>query len=87
MADERAIEFREKGEILIEFTVLHKGWELDNAAWIIKYQGETELVVTNHGGLYFEDPQFLMDKIGEYQSVISNTQRALGLMQSAGELR
>ena len=73
MADQRAIEFREKGKVLLEIPVLWEGWELDNKAWVIEYEGQVELVVTNHGGLCLSNEAMLREKLEEYAAAITAT--------------
>ena len=52
----------EEYPVLFEFEIAHIGWECDSVGYVIEYQGEPRLVLTNHGSPYLvssEHPPFL----------------------------
>ena len=60
--------------------VLWSGWECDDSAWVVEENNQKRLVASNHGSLYFEDAQFLENKIKEYHDAITNSIRLLRLL-------
>lgn len=71
--------------ILYDFEVLHSGWELDNEAFIIKFNGENRLVWSNHNNLYLvdktEDRTLLDTFIHDYNNAIDSTKTALDKLE------
>lgn len=69
-------------KILIGFDILWKGWDMDARAWVVECtDGSKKLVITDHGTLIEEDPEFLSDKLEEYEAVIGSTKQALELIR------
>ena len=59
-----------------EAVVLHKGWEMDNLAWVIENtDGTKELRTTSHGGEYTMGIDELDDKIAETQKSLDGLKR------------
>ena len=65
---------------LFQFKIAHIGWESDNKGWIVENQGQRFIVLTNHGAPYIAEKLELINKINEYEYLISNTHRALYLL-------
>lgn len=80
MSDQRAQSFRTHGKVLLEIPVFHQGWELDDTAWVIEHEGRRAIIATNHGGAYFADESFIIEKIAEYKDAISKSRNALELI-------
>lgn len=58
-------------EIIHHFTIMHKGWEMDNDGWIVKdHSGKLRFLTTSHGRHYFSD-------LGEIEHIISQAQEAI----------
>ncbi len=56
--------------------VLHKGWEMDNLAWVIENtDGTKELRTTSHGAEYTMGIDELDDKIAETQKSLDGLKR------------
>lgn len=65
-------------KVLHTSTILHNGWEMDNAGWIVKMEeGTTKAFTTNHGGVYEWSKQDLKDKIIETKKSLDSLQKAL----------
>jgi hypothetical protein len=64
--------------ILAEATILHVGWEMDNAAWAVEFDDGTKgLVTTSHGGLYITKKDELEERLQEAYSSIESIKRVL----------
>lgn len=46
-------------DVLYKFDVAHVGWDCDPTGYVINYQGENRLVLTNHGSPYLVSNQHL----------------------------
>ena len=70
-------------EVLHEFSILHKGWELDYTGYIIKHDGEYKAIWSDHGTLYHEKnaKDMLSDLISFYKEGIKETEMALNLLK------
>ena len=69
--------------ILKDFVILHKGWEMDNIGWIVELEnGERKLVLTNHGSSYVADIKELEKKIKEYERLTASDKDAIGMMSN-----
>lgn len=73
----------QKGKTLLEFPVMWSGWECDSKGWVVEYEGENHLIVTNHGGYQFGDAEFLDEKVGEYLEAVQKTTQALAMIRDA----
>jgi hypothetical protein len=82
MADTEAIRVKNEGKTLLQFPVLWQGWECDTLAWVVEHEGETHLIVTNHGGIYFGDEEFLRDRLKAYAEAVAGAEKALSLIQA-----
>jgi hypothetical protein len=69
---------------LLEFTILHEGWETDNTGWIVEIDGERVFVSTSHTGLYEFPTEELVGKINEYEQIVLVSKKALKLLQKKG---
>ena len=66
---------------IFKFPVLWEGWECDSLGWVVEDDdGSRFIVMTNHGSPYEADPQELRDRIAEYHRVITESERALSLL-------
>lgn len=63
--------------------VLWAGWESDDRAWVVMDEGQAKLVASNHGELTFVEPEFLENKIKEYQQVIEDSHRLLAYLKKS----
>ena len=79
-SDKAAMQAKKEIGVKKEFTVLWKGWELDNEAWILN---DGRLVATNHGGEYFEDEAWLNERIAEIEENLKGLLEAKKLMQAS----
>jgi len=62
-------------------TVLHNGWELDNAAWVDEdANGNRELKTTNHGCNCTMSKEDLNHKIAETERSLNELKHIAGLM-------
>ncbi len=69
-------------KILLTFPVLHRGWEMDNDAWLVEMaDGSRQLFYTSHGGVYPMKRGNLKKKIAEYESVIKLSKEALEMLR------
>lgn len=51
-------------EVLATAPVLHAGWELDYAAWLVRLEdGSVRLLTTDHGGVCELDAEYLAERI------------------------
>ena len=70
-----------KLKLLYKFTILHKGWEMDNIGYIIKDQYDKNLIIlTSHENFYFGKINQLEGKLLEYEKAIKETKEALALL-------
>ena len=70
-----------KLKLLYEFTILHKGWEMDNSGFIVKDQYNKNLIIlTSHENFYIGKKNQLEEKLLEYEKVIKETKEALVLL-------
>lgn len=68
-------------KILHEFKILHEGWELDNAGWVVElYDEEKKIVLTNHGQPYFASPKELSKKCEEYKLLLKEAAKAIHMV-------
>ena len=69
---------------IMQFTVLHEGWEADNEAWIMeRADGSRYLMMTSHERPYEADITELQKKIDEYKRVMHQSERAMLLLGGA----
>jgi len=70
-------------EIIYQFQLYYSGWECDDKAWIVKNSntGKVYCVGTNHGCQYNMSIAELGDFISEYKKAISDTKKAIHLLQ------
>ena len=69
--------------VLLEFVVLWEGWECDSKAWVMECSdGSRYLRMTNHGGIYAADIKDIEYKVSEYENVLSETRKAIELLNS-----
>lgn len=67
-----------KLKLLYQFTILYKGWEMDNIGYIVKDQHNNNLILlTSHGNFYFGKKNQLEEKLSEYEKVVKDTHQAL----------
>lgn len=70
---------------IIDFPVLHSGWEMDDRGWICRVSGTDDLcvVLTNHGKPYIADTETMTDYIRRYtialQFMTEGIRRSIGL--------
>ena len=70
-----------KLKLLYEFTILHKGWEMDNSGYIVKDQYDKNLIIlTSHGNFYIGKKNQLEEKLLEYEKVTKETKEAIVLL-------
>ena len=70
-----------KDKTLIGFVVLWKGWEMDNHAWVMeKVDGTRYLKMTDHGQAYEAEVSELEERISEYEKILADSKKALGLL-------
>jgi hypothetical protein len=73
---------REIAEILFTFDELWCGWESDDKAWIVRFtDGRKAVIETNHGTPFISCPGSLRNKIKEYEYAITETQRAIEMVE------
>lgn len=78
--------------VLYHFNVAHIGWESDHNGYIINYDGQNRLVLSNHGKFYMVDDDKvspfgeihqrkdvleLQLQIDSYRELINNTNKAI----------
>lgn len=61
-------------------SVLWTGWECDSTAWVVEHEGQNQLVVSDHGQLYFSSKEFLENKIKEYETAAIDTKNMLSML-------
>lgn len=70
-----------KLKLLYEFTILHKGWEMDNSGYIVKDQYNKNLIIlTSHENFYIGKINQLEGKLLEYEKITKETKEALVLL-------
>lgn len=53
-------------EVLSTAKVLHDGWEMDNAAWLVRFENKSlAILTTSHGHLYVAEKSEFEDKLKE----------------------
>lgn len=67
--------------VIKKTAVYYSGWECDDTAWVVNTPTGPQLVMSDHGGLYFAAPEELDSKIKEYQTAISSTQDLLTILR------
>ena len=68
------------GKIVLKFQILHNGWEGDGYGYVVEKDEKKLLVLTNHNKPYVAELSELHAKIAEYQTIISETQKAIHLL-------
>lgn len=72
-------------EFVLEFPMLHIGWEMDNVCYIIDVDNVPLLVFSNHGSAswqpYSKCKELLESKIEEYERAAKLTRDALVLLR------
>ena len=59
-------------ETIFKATVMHNGWEMDNEAWILEYNGGyREIRTTSHGREYVMGVKELDEKIKETEGSLN----------------
>lgn len=71
----------DKYEILLEFPILHSGWEMDNIGWIIQANGKRSVLTTRHGSPYLMSLHEAEEKIAEYNKAIDGMRAAIGALK------
>ena len=71
---------RRFGKIVLKFQILHNGWESDGHGYVVEKDDKNVLVLTNHNKPYVAELSELHAKIAEYQTIISETQKAIQLL-------
>ena len=73
-----AIEGRTIKKILSQATILHNGWELDNAAWAVEFtDGTKAIIATLHGGFYIAKNKEFEEKLQETQKSVDEIVKIL----------
>ena len=68
-------------KIIKKAVVLHKGWEMDNYAWVSKDDdGLLRLKTTSHGSEYEMTKESLLEKINETRDSLDQLNGLLGLV-------
>ena len=68
-------------KIIKKAVVLHKGWEMDNYAWVSQDEkGELKLITTCHGSEYEMTKESLLEKIQETRNSLNQLNGLLGLV-------
>ena len=73
---------QEEYEVVLEFPVIHSGWECDTKGYIVLKNQNYKLVLSSHGRLYFAKNKELEEKISEYKEVLLKSKEALSLIYS-----
>ena len=68
------------GKIVLKFPILHHNWEGDGYGYIVKKDGINALVLTNHNKPYDAELSELHAKLAEYQTIISETENAIFIL-------
>ncbi len=64
-------------KVIKVFTIMHKGWELDNTAWIVQMQSGAEKVIFSSGGIkYFAKAKEVQEKVCEYEEGLADLRKA-----------
>lgn len=73
-------------KVLAIIPVLHRGWELDDVAFVVAEFGQAFVIYTDHRQpLVLEDAErFFTEKVEEYASATKSTEDALALLAEAG---
>jgi len=59
------------------FTIMHKGWEMDNTAWIVELKdGRQKVVFSSNGMLYFAKKPEIEKKIRAYEDGLAGLRDA-----------
>jgi hypothetical protein len=67
-------------QILHTATILHKGWEMDNEGWIIRFKGGiVQAITTNHGSPCPWTQEEAKASIAEAEASIESLKKALEL--------
>lgn len=69
----------EEVEIIHHFTILHKGWEMDNDGWIVsRSDGTLHYLTTSHGGWRIGTADDLIAVRKETEESLNGIKKALG---------
>ena len=64
-------------KVVRTFTIMHKGCEMDNTAWIVELKsGRQRVVFSSHGMLYFAKKTEIEKKIREYEDGLEGLRSA-----------
>ena len=75
-----------KYETIFEFTILWKGWEMDNTGWIKRSKsGKTIVVFTSHGDEYVGTLEDLNIVLQRHVNVVSELKEAVRLLSEPKE--
>lgn len=65
-----------------QFSIFYSGWECDSVGWLVESNGETKLVLTNHGSAYFGNISELENFAKSYQKAIDETNEIIGFLKN-----
>lgn len=70
---------------LHSFKVLWAGWECDEDGWVVEMKdGSRALILSSHMAPYVAEPSELVEKLAEYDKVVTDTNAALDLLRDSG---
>jgi len=68
-------------KVIKKAVVLHKGWEMDNYAWVSQEDdGSLKLMTTSHGSEYEMTKEELLKKMQETSNSLDELNELLGLV-------
>ena len=67
-------------EVIMEFPVLHAGWECDYVGYIVQKGLRPALVMSGHGKLYFAKKEHLKEKVNETREALIYQEKALSMI-------
>lgn len=67
-------------EVVKVFNMLHTGWECDYEVCLVKVDGDTYAVGSNHGSPCFLSKKELAEKAKEYTEVLGHTVEAISVI-------
>lgn len=67
-------------EVVKTFNMLHAGWECDYEVYLVKVDGNTYAVGSNHGSPFFLSKRELVEKAKEYIEVLEHTTDAISII-------
>ena len=68
-------------DVVMEFPVLHAGWECDYVGYVVVKNNSRALVMSGHGKLFFAKKEHLQEKVKETREALLYQEKALSIVK------